>query len=236
MKKGITRRVISGLGVAVAMILMANSAYALPQLRLTSGAATCTLSDNAAAAVCAGGATGSFDLSAIDGAVAGTFTLGVWTVNVSTGITKPFIGTAASPYMDLNTVNVSSGAGTLTVEFTETDFTGTGSSRIVFGGTSNGNGGSVTYSAYASALNTAFAQTTLLATSGLMGPGAYSGDIAGGGPLGALYSLTQVVTYTHTGAGSSSGDHELIVPDSASAFMLLGLGLVGLAFARWSAL
>src|SRR5262245_57114357 len=106
--------------------LMTASAFAVPQLKLTSGAATCTLTDNVVGAVCAGGATsGSGDnFAAIAGTVSGTFTVGSFTINTTTGITKPTQGTAANPFMDLNNVSVSGGAGILVVEFSETGFTG----------------------------------------------------------------------------------------------------------------
>jgi hypothetical protein len=51
--------------------------------------------------------------------------------------------------------------------------------------------------------------------------------VAGGGP----YSLTEDIVITQTGAGGTTGDVILSVPDSGTTLMLLGAGLSVLGFA-----
>lgn len=208
--------------------LMAMSAYATPTLKITSGAASCTLADGAGSSSCVGGATGSADNVGAAGAVSGVFTVGNFTINVSTGITKPTSGTAAFPFMDLNTVNTSSAAGTLVLEFSETGFTGTGNTFLRFSGTAAA-GGNVTYQVFYDPGNALFTATTQLGTSGSQS-GAYSGTVTGPNPTGT-YSLTERVTITHIAAGTSSSDNEVTIPEPG-ILSLLGVGLAGLGIVR----
>ena len=47
--------------------------------------------------------------------------------------------------------------------------------------------------------------------------------MTGGFVNASLYSLTQVVTITHTGSGTSSGDAELRVPDGGASIVYLAV-------------
>jgi hypothetical protein len=64
--------------------------------------------------------------------------IGAWVVNVTTGVTKPTLGSAENPEANMNSVNVSAGAGTLTIMFSDNDFTGTGQVTHTLGGTTAG--------------------------------------------------------------------------------------------------
>ena len=102
-----------------------------------------------------------------DGVVVFNGALGasVWAINVSTGISKPVLGTSTMPNMDLNSVNVTTfGAGNLTVKVSDNNFIGTSPAsapgfKFDLGGTTNG---TVSANAYASASNVLFAQTEII--------------------------------------------------------------------------
>ena len=117
-----------------------QSAQAVPSLRISDSSTTINVSDG-----------GPGDVSPTPGAVVWTGAIGVWNVNVDTGITKPVQGSAVAPFMDLSFVDVSSGPGTPTLMFSETGFTAPGSGVALIGGTT---AGTVSYATYWSAANT----------------------------------------------------------------------------------
>lgn len=211
------------LAVAVAGLLTV-SAHAAPMLRLTAdGAGPITISDNG---------LGDFDPSA--GSVVHFGPLGVFTTNITTGITKPILGGPERPEMDLNSINVSStSGGTIKIEFSETDFNNIGSfialSSLV-GGTGDG---TMQYQTYASLTNTAFATDILIADSlvqsGLVGFQDLS-NIA----LNGDYSLTMVVTITHDSAGQNSSFNALLeIPEPGlSPALVIGALVVTARIAR----
>ena len=216
-------KLLPSAAVALAVIGLSTPVHAIPQLRIFDGTTTITITDNAAG-----------DLNAIPGVVTWSGAVGVWIVNVDTGLTKPNTGSAIFPVMDLNFVDQSNAAGTLTLSFTETDFgpVSPGGISAQIGGTTFG---TVSYRTYGGNSNTAFDTSNLLTTQGPFGAGAFSGSTTGGS-LGAVnpFSLTQVVTITHLGVAVSSGDANITrVPDSGTSILLLGAGLLMLGlFAR----
>lgn len=203
---------------------LALGAVALGLTGAAQAVPTLSISDGVNPAIIVADGAGN-DSNANAGVVTWIGSTGVWTVNVDTGITKPNVGSNQNPYMDLAFVDVSSAAGTLTLMFSETDFTQLGSALASIGGTTAGN---VTYATYWSASNNLFALDNLLSSQGPFGPGAFSGSVSAGLVTGQPYSLTQVITITHAGAGTSSGDAELRVPDSGSTIALLGAALATL--------
>jgi hypothetical protein len=206
------------LALSASIVGMAHVAQAVPQLRIFDGTTTITLSDNGA-----GDASGSAGRVVWDG------TIGNWTLNTHVGTTYPAIGTLTNPLVDLSFNAVSNIlGGTLTLSFSETGFgPTTGNAIASIGGTGQG---TVSYLTYGGTNNTIFSTSNLLTSQGPFG-GAFSGTISGGvisnaGP----YSLTQVVTITHVGAGITTGDALLGVPDSGTPALLLGAVLMGLGF------
>ena len=211
----------------VAAFVMVNPprAHATLTLQLTNGANTFTCADGAAC-----------DLNATVGVVLINTSVGAWNINISTALTFPAVGTPALPTLHLTSVNVSSAnAGTLTIAASQTGYTGplAGSFLLGAGGVTSG---TVGVQAYLSNANTLFGTSTLL---GSLGPftGAFSGTLGGSATAtGNPYSLTVATTVTHTAAGVSSLDVNLVLPAPAS-LILLGsgltiLGLFGMRRAR----
>jgi hypothetical protein len=209
------------LAVALGAVAVTSSALAIPTLTISDGLTTATVTS----------ATGfvnynnpTFDAS--------------WSVVISTAETKPLIGTAALPIMDIN-AQVTSLAATpqrnLTITFSDVGFGPTPSFvAILSGHVVAGTGANVTYNTYYDNLNTLAALTTPLTASGTL-PGPTYASTVGGGAIAANYSLTQVITVNgSTTAGASySLDGSLTgVPDGGTTVMLLGAALSGLALLR----
>lgn len=198
---------------------LTSLAFAVPQLRVTDGINTVTVTDNAPG-----------DVQDAVGQVLWVGSLGNWLLNVHTGTTYPVIGSATSPVLDLSFNATSSGSGgTLTLSFTQTNFgPTTGSAIAAVGGTTQG---TTTYGTYGGVNNTPFNTTQLLTSQGPFTGPAFSGTVTGGSVNNAgPYSLTQVVTITHPAGVTAitTGDALLTVPDSGNSILLLGAGLTTL--------
>ena len=205
---------------AALFVGLAPAAHAIPTLSFSiDGGATITCADGAAC-----------DTNANAGVVAVSQSLGDFSINMTTGLSKPTL-TTGSPLMDLNSldVQISGGAHTLQIAFSDTGFDIYGG-RITtdYGGTLNGIGASLDYSAYYDAGNTLFGQGALIGT-GSSGAGAYSGSADGGWSPNAAYSVTQILTLT-SGGGMTvfSGDFSVNVPEPGT-LALIGLALLGFA-------
>src|SRR5262245_31649476 len=99
------------LGLTLGLLSQAN---AVPQLRLTTSSGdTVTVADGSAA-----------DANPLEGVVLFSGPLGAWFVNVTTGISKPATDADVQPMLDLGSVNVSGGVGSITLELTDTGLAG----------------------------------------------------------------------------------------------------------------
>jgi hypothetical protein len=213
------------LAVGFGALAAAPAARAVSTLRLSDdgGATWVTISD---------GAVGDNNGNA--GVVTFIDDIGSWLVNVTTGITKPTVGSSTDPYMDLNSVNVStSGPASLVIQWSDTDFgplINAVSMVALIGGTT---AGTVTYSTYYDPGNALFGLTNQLAPPSVSTPGAFASTF--GGLLPATqgqFSITQQIVISHTGAGSSSFDAELKVPEGGATLTLLGGALLGVGLLR----
>ena len=197
-----------------ALTLSVERASAVASLSLFDGTTTVNVADGS------GG-----DSNANTGAVTFNGAIGVWTINVSTGLSKPILGSSSSPEMDLNSVDFSSAAGTLVIRFTDDGFNtpGGGSAYATIGGTlANTAGNSITYKTYQIIGGTTNLLTTISAnTTPFSGVGS-----APTTPSGS-YSLVQEITIVHKAKGSTSFDATLTVPDGGMTAALLGFGLLG---------
>ncbi|MBZ5496024.1 MAG: PEP-CTERM sorting domain-containing protein [Acidobacteriia bacterium] len=219
--------------IALAVLILGMPAYAGPILRLTdvTKSIQIAIGDNT-----------TLDLDPTVGVITISVNLAnqtlfpgstsTWTVNATTGLTKPYQGTAIVPSMDLNSVDAK-GPGTLVIEFTDTDFGPLPVNYSYVGDIGGTTVGKVSYNAYLDPGNVAFAPTVSLFGIGPFGPGGFNGTGTSGALTAAFpYSITQLVTIVHTTTGTSSFDATLTAVPEPSALLLLGSGLAALGVWR----
>jgi hypothetical protein len=197
--------------LAVAAMISAGSAYAVGTLTLFDGTNTITIVDQS------GG-----DTNPLPGVVSWSGAIGVWNINIDSGFTKPAIGSATHPQMDLNFSAHSTTGGMLALIFSDSGFTASGTGRDALGGTQDN--GSVTDYIQVN-------ETNVLTLGPLTGS-PFSGTATGGMTLTTEDLLKLIVVINHTGAGLTTGDKDLTVPDGGSAVALLGIALVGVEALR----
>jgi hypothetical protein len=175
------------------------------------------------------------DTSGLEGVIATTaISVGNFAITITSGISKP--SNAAPEMMHLNIVInklAGSGADTLTVDLTDTGWTG-GPGILVTsaGGVLGGSVSQVTYQTFTSSNNTEFdlsdqsSSVQTFTTSPFGGTNSVAVD-------GSPFSITQRVVITAgAGAGSASGDFTVATPLPAGVILAL-TGIPALGIGAW---
>jgi hypothetical protein len=182
----------------------------------------------------------ALDNIAMAGAISFSTSAFGYTILVNTSQSKPVVGSATAPQLDLTFAATSAGAaGNVFLYVSDTDFVSSGAFNFTIGGTNSGIDGSVTGRAWGGTSNTAlqFSGANLISALGPFTTTAYSGNTAGSFSAAANpYSLTIGTQISRTAQGTSTGDLNLqvsAVPEPSTwALMLMGPVLIGFAARR----
>jgi len=168
-------------------------------IELISGGTSIVVQDN-----------GAGDTSPTIGDIQWNGSINGWTIVVTTGDSKPLLGSPGSPQMDLSVTSATPGLGSLTVKFTDTGFTllnGAIISNPLYSGS-----GSETASVLVDPTNNQFGGSPATVT-----------------PASGPYSITIVDVFS---VGTISADQRVAVPDGGMTVLLLGAALTGLGLLK----
>lgn len=188
-----------------------------------------------------GGMTEAVEDSDGDGLLSfnGSLATSTWFVNVTTGISKPILGTEKVAKLDLNSIDVSGSAGTLQISLVDTDYNALSTSGFDYGlfnvgGTTDG---SVAFEVYIDDANDLNPFDGIEVYSGSFGTGAFSDSVAPYtarlGSITDAFSMGIRATITHTNGGQvTSFDGDVKAVPEPTTLALVGIGLAGIGFAR----
>jgi len=163
-----------------------------------------------------------------------------YAILVSTSQSKPVVGSATSPQLDLSfTATTLAPAGNVFLNVSDTDFLAAGNFTFTLGGTNSGGDGSVLGRAWGGTNNTqlSFSGANLFSSLGAFTTPSYSGIATGVfNPTVNPYSLTIGMQIGRTTAGTSTGDLNVQispVPEPGTwALMLVGPALIAFVAQR----
>ena len=224
------------LSVAI-LCLGTGSAHADMWMSLDDGTTTVSIQDD-----------GAGDAYPGIGVIAYGGPIGAFIANVTTGFSKPIIGTANEAKLHLNSVNVSGGAGTLTITLSDTGFdlthltTPTASMLSEFGGIA---GGTVSFNQILDPDNTNLVAAAMdpdptpgnnvELPSGPFGTGPFMGSQRATVPIDSVFSLTEIAVITHSVGQVTSFDLQSTVPVPGAILLgILGLGVAGIKLRKYA--
>ena len=162
-----------------------------------------------------------------------------YTLEVNTSQSKPVIGSATAPQLDLSFVVTGAGAGNVFLYASDTDFLTGGQFTLTLGGTNSGGSGSVQGRAWGGTSNTEFqfSGANLLSSLGPLTTDSFAASASNTfAPAANPYSLTIGTTISRTTAGTSTGNLNLqvsAIPEPSTwASILMGAALVGFVARR----
>jgi PEP-CTERM motif-containing protein len=182
------------------------------------------------------------DTSPVVGAISFSAPAFGYTIVVNTSQSKPAVGSATAPQLDLSFVATAPGAApNIFLNTSDTGFLTGGAFTFSLGGTNSGGDGSVTGRAWGGTNNTqlVFSGANLFSALGPFTIPAYSGmNVGTFSPTVTPYSLTIGMQIGRTTAGTSTGDLNVqisAVPEPSTwALMLMGPALIGFVARRRS--
>ena len=181
------------------------------------------------------------DLAPAAGAISFSTAAFGYSFLVNTSQSKPMLGSAAEPQLDLSFAATSTGtAGNVFIYTSDTGFTrASGSALLTLGGTNSGASGTVTGRAWGGTSNTAlqFSGANLISSlAGLTGPTFAGSATSAFASVVSPYSLTIGMQITRASAGTTSGNLNLqvsAIPEpSIWASIFMGAALVGFVSRR----
>ena len=181
----------------------------------------------------------NFPGSAMVGQVnAGAVNFAGFTIVTNTSQSKPLIGSAGIPQLDISFAVTTSdnAAHTIYLYASDTGFTYVGAGRLELGGTQppSGDGNSLTAFAYGAASNTNFDRSNLLGSIGPdnTSPFALSASLPSGIPPVSPYSVTIGLKIDRASAGTTTGDLNVRAVPEPMSIALLGSGLLAAGLFR----